>query len=233
MLEQIKEKILYIILPLIAKILIRLLFCTIRLRVVGEENAEGQTQDSKIQVIYAFWHGQQFLLVPYMSHRDIILMSSLSRDGEYQARILQRFGYKIVRGSSAKGGMRGLIGLIKGMRDGHDCGLAVDGPTGPIYEPKEGIIALARKTGAYIVPLVSATRHKWTFEAAWDKYVLPKPFSHGLIAFGQPYKVGIDTSMQQECDILKQRLNALSDKAEHRIQELEVRSQNEKPASIL
>lgn len=222
MIDQIKERILYIILPLLAELLIRLLFCTIRLRVVGEENAkcgmrnaECQTQyPHSPQVIYAFWHGQQFLLVPYMSQRDIILMSSLSKDGEYQARILQRFGYKIVRGSSAKGGIRGLIGLIKGMRDGHDCGLAVDGPIGPIYEPKEGIIALARKTGAYIVPLVSASRHKWIFEAAWDKYVLPKPFSHGLIAFGQPYKVGDDTSIQQECDVLKERLNALSREAE-------------------
>ncbi len=214
MITQLKERILYIILPLLAEILIRILFCTIRLKVVGEKNAEYGMQNSKIQVIYAFWHGQQFLLVPYMRQRDIILMSSLSKDGEYQARILQRFGYKIVRGSSAKGGMRGLIGLIKGMRDGHDCGLAVDGPIGPIHEPKEGIIALARKTGAYIVPLVSASRHKWTFEAAWDKYVLPKPFSYGLIAFGQPYKIGDDTSIQQECDILKERLNALSREAE-------------------
>jgi lysophospholipid acyltransferase (LPLAT)-like uncharacterized protein len=220
MVEQIKERILYVILPLMAEIFIRLLFSTIRLKVVGEENvecgmrnSEGQTQRSKIQVIYAFWHGQQFLLVPYMSQRDIILMSSLSKDGEYQARILQRFGYKIVRGSSAKGGMRGLIGLIKGMRDGHDCGLAVDGPTGPIYEPKEGIIALARKTGAFIVPLSSASRHKWTFEAAWDKYVLPKPFSQGLIVFGQPYKTGDGTSIQQECDILRQRLNDLGREA--------------------
>ncbi|PIW06759.1 hypothetical protein COW38_04335 [Candidatus Collierbacteria bacterium CG17_big_fil_post_rev_8_21_14_2_50_45_7] len=149
-----------------------------------------------------------------MSQRDIILMSSLSNDGEYQARILQRFGYKIVRGSSTKGGMRGLIGLIKGIRDGHDCGLAVDGPTGPIYEPKEGIIALARKTGASIVPLSSASRHKWTFEAAWDKYILPKPFSRGVIAFGQPYKPEKNTSVQQECDILRERLNALSSEAE-------------------
>jgi len=210
MLKQTKEKILHVILPLLAVIFIRLLFRTIRLRVVGEELLEGISGG----VIYAFWHGQQFLLVPYMSQRDIILMSSLSNDGEYQARILQRFGYKIVRGSSAKGGMRGLIGLIKGIRDGHDCGLAVDGPTGPIYEPKEGIIALARKTGASIVPLSSASRHKWTFEAAWDKYILPKPFSRGVIAFGQPYKPEKNTSVQQECDILRERLNALSSEAE-------------------
>ncbi|MDI6780783.1 MAG: lysophospholipid acyltransferase family protein [bacterium] len=222
MIAQLKERILYIILPLLAEILIRLLFCTIRLRVVGEENVKCGMRnvdfESDIshspQVIYAFWHGQQFLLVPYMSQRDIILMSSLSKDGEYQAKILQRFGYRIVRGSSAKGGMRGLIGLIKGIKDGYDCGLAVDGPIGPIYEPKEGVIALARKTGAYIVPLVSATRHKWIFEAAWDKYVLPKPFSHGLIAFGQPYKVGDDTSIQQECAVLKERLNILSREAD-------------------
>ncbi len=225
MIAQIKERILTIILPLLAEILIRLLFCTIRLRVVGKENAECGMRNADFEsdilhsphVIYAFWHGQQFLLVPFMSQRNIILMSSLSKDGEYQARILQRFGYKIVRGSSAKGGTRGLIGLIRGMRDGHDCGLAIDGPTGPIYEPKEGIITLARKTGAYIVPLVSASRHKWIFEAAWDKYVLPKPFSQGLIAFGQPYKVGEDTSVQQECDILKERLNALSREAEELI----------------
>lgn len=177
-------------------------------------NCECQTRGSKIQVIYAFWHGQQFLLVPYMRQRDILLMSSLSKDGEYQARILQGFGYRIVRGSSAKGGIRGLVGMIRGMKDGHDCGLAVDGPIGPIHEPKEGIIFLARKTGAYIVPLVSTAGSKWIFEAAWDKYILPKPFSRGLIVFGQPYKPENDTSVQQECDILRQRLNALSREAE-------------------
>ncbi|MFH1860534.1 MAG: lysophospholipid acyltransferase family protein [bacterium] len=225
MIHQIKEKILYIILPLLAGILIRLLFCTIRLRVVGEEGiAAGSTKETtsslesgvaeKVRIIYAFWHGQQFLLVPYMSQRGIILMSSLSRDGEYQARILQGFGYRIARGSSAKGGIRGLVGLIRGMKDGYNCGLAIDGPVGPIHEPKEGIIFLARKTGAYIVPLVSTANSKWTFEAAWDKYILPKPFSHGLIAFGQPYKPEDDTPVQQECDALRERLNSLSREAE-------------------
>ncbi|MFH1096323.1 MAG: lysophospholipid acyltransferase family protein [Candidatus Desantisbacteria bacterium] len=213
MIKQIKERILRLILPLLAGILIRLLFCTIRLRVVGE-GKETTPDPSLGRIIYAFWHGQQFLLVPYMSQRGIILMSSLSKDGEYQARILQGFGYRIVRGSSAKGGIRGLVGLIRGMRDGGDCGLAVDGPIGPIHEPKEGIIFLARKTGAYIVPLVSTAKPKWTFETAWDKYILPKPFSRGLIAFGQPYKPENDTPVQQECNILRERLNALSKEAE-------------------
>jgi hypothetical protein len=123
--------------------------------------------------------------------------------------MLKMFGYRIVRGSSTKGGVRGVINMLKELEAGHECGIAVDGPQGPLHVPKEGIIYLARKTGAYIVPLVMAVKDKWICSSAWDKYILPVPFTKGVIGFGKPYQPRQDTSISDECIILKQQLEAL------------------------
>jgi lysophospholipid acyltransferase (LPLAT)-like uncharacterized protein len=95
-----------------------------------------------------------------MAKRKATIMSSLSRDGELQAHILAGFGYRIVRGSASRGGARGLIGMKRGMRDGYHAGLAVDGPKGPIHEVKPGVIYLAKKTGAPVIPVLTSANEK-------------------------------------------------------------------------
>lgn len=192
---------------------------TLRLKVIGEEEVKQLHQEGK-KLIYAFWHGRQFMLVSYLSHRQIALMTSLSRDGEYQSRILKRFGHRIVRGSYTRGGVRGLLGLLKEMRAGYDVGFAVDGPLGPIYEVKEGVIYAAKKeTGlkpekGYIVPLTTSAKKKWIFEKAWDKYLLPYLFTQGVIIFGKPYQVSKEADINQECKILKEKLDAITKQAD-------------------
>ncbi|MEW6607252.1 MAG: lysophospholipid acyltransferase family protein [bacterium] len=209
----VKQKFLNLIIPFLAHLLIKLLYNTLKIKVIGEENIRQLKQEGKT-LIYAFWHGRQFLLVPYMSHRQIVIMVSLSRDGEYQSKILKKFGCRIFRGSTTRGGTRALLELIKQTKQGDDFGFAVDGPTGPIYEPKEGIISLAKKKKAYIVPLTTAVKKKWILEKAWDKFQIPYPFTQGIIIFGKPYQISEKKDVSEESQILKQKLNAITEQAD-------------------
>ncbi|MEW6097469.1 MAG: lysophospholipid acyltransferase family protein [bacterium] len=208
-----KQKVLNFIIPLLVYLIAKLVNKTLRLKVIGEDNVKRLKQEGK-KMIYAFWHGRQFMLVPYMGNRQIAAMTSLSREGEYHSKILKRFGYRVHRGSYTRGGVRGLLGLIKEIRAGYDTGFAVDGPTGPIYEPKEGIIFLAKKEDGYIVPLTASAKKKWIFKKAWDKFQLPYPFTQGIIIFGNPYHVSKEKDTKQECKKLKEKLDAITKKAE-------------------
>ncbi|MBU2462138.1 DUF374 domain-containing protein, partial [bacterium] len=117
------------LIPLLASWLIRIIGRTVKTEVIGQEKVEELNAQGK-RLVYAFWHGRQFLLAYHMRNREIALMSSLSRDGEHQSRILHRLGYRIVRGSASRAGIRGLLGLIKEMKSGYDSTFAVDGPRG-------------------------------------------------------------------------------------------------------
>jgi lysophospholipid acyltransferase (LPLAT)-like uncharacterized protein len=161
---------------------------TIRTHFVNKESTDRLRSEGK-NLIYAFWHGRQFLL--FHNHRDtgIVIPASESRDGEIQAGILKRFGFDVVRGSSKRKGDRALLGLVDGLRKGKNIALAVDGPRGPIYEVKQGITYLAGKLNKPIVPVSTSAKRFWILEKIWDKYMLPVPFTRGVIVYGEPIVV--------------------------------------------
>lgn len=173
------------ILSFIGWSLISLWSRTLRIRFVNRETPRGLEAEGK-NLIYAFWHGRQFLL--FYTHRDshIVIPASESRDGEIQAGIISRFGFGVVRGSSKRKGAQAYMGLMKALRTGKSIALAVDGPRGPVYEVKQGITSLAGKLGKPIVPVVMSAKRSWVLEKTWDKYVLPKPFTECVIMYGEP-----------------------------------------------
>jgi lysophospholipid acyltransferase (LPLAT)-like uncharacterized protein len=137
-----------------------------------------------------------------MRNRPVVIMASISYLGEIQARVLNRFGFRIVRGSSSRGGVRVLGEMIRHVRRGHSGAFAVDGPRGPGGVVKPGVIFAARKLGVPIVPLSTSSRPSVLFKSAWDRYLLPLPFSSGLVLFGTPwYPEGSDDdgSVQEDC----------------------------------
>lgn len=141
-------------------------------------------------VIYGFLHGEQFILYRLHENRGVAIMTSLSRDGELQAGILKKFGYKTVRGSSSRGGAEALINMIEIIRrDKGSAAFAVDGPRGPFEKVKPGIIYLAMKTGRPIIPMRVLYSSARTLEDAWDKYKVPLPFSSATIIYGEPFYV--------------------------------------------
>jgi lysophospholipid acyltransferase (LPLAT)-like uncharacterized protein len=188
---------------------------TIQLRFVNREIPVRFTSEGK-NFIYAFWHGRQFLL--FHSHRDsgVIIPASESRDGEIQARILKRFGFEVVRGSSKRKGDRALLGMVDGLRKGKNVALAVDGPRGPVYEVKQGITYLAGKLNKPIVPVIASAKRYWILEKIWDKYLLPVPFTTGVVVYGEPITV-VGTSvdhLETKRQELETALNSLMTQAD-------------------
>jgi lysophospholipid acyltransferase (LPLAT)-like uncharacterized protein len=178
---------------------------TLRVRFVNRETPPGQEAEGK-NLIYAFWHGRQFLL--FHTHRDsnIVIPASESRDGEIQAGIIGRFGFGVVRGSSKRKGAQAFMGLMKALRNGKSIALAVDGPRGPIYEVKQGITSLAGKLGKPIVPVVMSAKRSWVLEKTWDKYMLPKPFTECVIMYGEP--IMVNGTGEDELENKRQELTA-------------------------
>jgi lysophospholipid acyltransferase (LPLAT)-like uncharacterized protein len=176
------------VLSFIGWVLISIWSRTIRIQFIEKEIPDRLRSEGN-NLIYAFWHGRQFLLFHNHRNTGIVIPASESRDGDIQAGVLQHFGFDVVRGSSKRKGDRALLGLVDGLRKGKDIALAVDGPRGPIYEVKQGITYLAGKLNKPIVPVSTSAKRFWILEKIWDKYMLPVPFTRGVIVYGEPIVV--------------------------------------------
>ena len=176
------------ILSFIAWSLLSLWCRTLRITFINKEIPDRLRAEGK-NVIFAFWHGRQFLL--FHTHRElgVVIPASESRDGEIQAGVLTRFGFEIVRGSSKRKGAQALLGLVDGLRRGKHIALAVDGPRGPIYEVKHGVTYLAGKLDKPIVPVITSAKRFWILGKIWDKYLLPVPFTRAIVMYGEPITV--------------------------------------------
>ena len=146
--------------------------------------------DSKIleksKLLYGFWHGRQFLLVSAFQHQNVAIMSDVSWAGEIQTHLLERFGYLMIRGSSKRKGVRALLEMKRVIEHGYTPAFALDGPRGPIYKAKPGIVFLAKKMKAPILPVSTTARRYWTIQSTWCHYLVPKPFSRCLVHVGKP-----------------------------------------------
>ncbi|HXX66583.1 MAG TPA: DUF374 domain-containing protein, partial [Polyangiaceae bacterium] len=112
---------------------------------------------------------------------------SWSRDGDIGARALSLQGLLVVRGSSSRGGARGLAALVRVMRrERADAAFAVDGPRGPLGSVKKGALVAARATGGVVVPIAGAVRSGLVLPRTWDRYVLAWPFTRVDVALGRP-----------------------------------------------
>ena len=141
----------------------------------------------RTKVFYGLWHGRQFLLISSFGHWNVSLMTDVSWAGEIQTKILSRFGYVVVRGSSKRKGVRALLNMKRAMEGGCSGAFAMDGPSGPIHKSKPGILFLAQKLGYPIVPVATSADRAWIFRNTWCRYLLPRPFSRCYVAFGKPF----------------------------------------------
>src|SRR5580692_8676727 len=106
--------------------------------------------------VMGFWHGRQWPLFAHHRRRRTAVLVSHSKDGSLQAKALALQGLFVVRGSSSKGGARGLVGIVRKLREGMDAAFAVDGPKGPVGVVKGGVVTAARASGAWLVPVGGA-----------------------------------------------------------------------------
>lgn len=167
--------------------LVGALFATTRVERAGAEHYLRFRREGK-PVIFVFWHGQLLPLVHYHRQEGIVVLVSEHSDGEYISRILHRHGFDTVRGSSTRGGSKGLKALIRVAREGRDLALTPDGPQGPAHEFKPGALAAAQATGLPLVPVAVGASKGWRLRS-WDGFLLPRPLSRIRIAYGPPWFV--------------------------------------------
>jgi hypothetical protein len=171
-------------------IVIRLIAPTLKLTVSFEDGAP-PTLDTK-PLILAFWHSCIFPAIYAWRNLQIRVMSSDSFDGEYTGRIIRKFGFVKVRGSSSKGAVRALLGMRRVIEQGDTVAFTIDGPRGPRYVAKPGPVVLARATGAPMVAFHIALEKAWVLNT-WDKSMIPQPFSRALLRVSRKISVPADS----------------------------------------
>jgi lysophospholipid acyltransferase (LPLAT)-like uncharacterized protein len=187
--------------------LVRLIGCTLRFSFVNEPGSFSGHGTAPPE-IYCFWHRAVIPATWVFRNRQVAIMTSRSFDGEYIARIIARFGFIPVRGSSSRGGVGALIGMRRELEESHPVAFTIDGPRGPIYVAKPGPVVLAKKTGRPITCFYVAPEHAWVLNS-WDKMMIPKPFSRVVGYFCTPIPVPADASDAQMEALYRQMQESL------------------------
>jgi len=170
-------------------LLVRLIGPTLRYTISLEEN--GPTRDYPGVAVYVFWHRCVIPALYYYRGKNIAVMTSSSFDGEYIARIIEKFGYRAVRGSSTRGGVRALLGMHTEIEQGRAVAFTIDGPRGPRYVAKPGPVLLARCVKLPVFAFYAAAERAWVLNS-WDRFMIPKPFSRVVIRMGRGIEVPPD-----------------------------------------
>jgi hypothetical protein len=197
----------------------RSLTASYRIRLLTPSYARRRREGEDIRCIYATWHEMLWHGIGAVRDEGVCVLVSTHRDGEAIARVVERQGFNLARGSSTRGGAQGMRELLRAGRDPDvDLCVTVDGPRGPRRELKDGVLFTAAMTGRPIVPLAVAVDRAWRL-GTWDRLIIGKPFTRVAVAFGDevhiPRGVDRDTLMAEH----QPRVVAAMDAAEARCQQ--------------
>jgi len=167
-------------------------FPLVRCKREGAENFLRFRREGK-PFIFVFWHGQLLSLVHHHRKEGVVVLVSEHKDGEYITRVIHQHGFRTARGSSTRGGVRGLKGILRAAREGRELGFTPDGPKGPRHEFKMGALVAAQLTGLPLVTIGVGADRAWYLNS-WDRFMIPKPFSNLRIRYGAPRWVPRDSS---------------------------------------
>lgn len=198
-------------------VVIRIVGATLRFSWSEEE---GATADRIARPgIYAFWHQCIFPAAALFRGEGIAVMTSLSFDGEFIARTIEKLGFRAVRGSSSRGAVGALMGMRREVEAGEAVAFTIDGPRGPRYVAKPGPVLLAQTTGAPMAAFHIALEKAWVLKS-WDATRIPKPFSKALLRVSRAMVVAADAdeaAMEAHLEELQGALERVRDFAEEHV----------------
>ncbi len=196
--------------------ILRALGSTWRWKISGAEHVDAITARG-LHPIHAFWHGRILPATLFFQRRGIVVITSENYDGEWIARIIQKFGYGTARGSTSRGGPRALLQLVREVKE-KGVAFTLDGPRGPAEAAQPGAVWLSKATGNPLMPFHCEAASSWTMKS-WDRTQIPKPFTTVAMAIGEPLYVPRDADeaaleawrlkLQQSLADCKQRALAL------------------------
>lgn len=139
--------------------------------------------------VFVLWHEALLPLLWHHRKQGVAILVSEARDGEYLASYAARIGYRLIRGSSTRGGARALLASVRELSAGTVVAFTPDGPRGPRREMKPGVVAAAQRAGVRILPIHAEADRAWRLRS-WDRFMVPKPFARVRIAYGEPFAIG-------------------------------------------
>ena len=164
---------------------------TCRFREVNAQPVRDLVPDKSRNAIFVFWHNRMFFMTYFMKicyvarGHKLLVFSSYSKDGEIMTRLESSLGTAVIRGSTSKGAIKGLINLLRKALTGYSPVITPDGPRGPKYEVQDGLLFLSQKTGFPIIP-ISWNASKFYRFKSWDSFMIPLPGARVTVTYGQP-----------------------------------------------
>lgn len=197
--------------PPLLRVVCQLLVWTLRIEYVGDDALRARWARGE-RAIVTFWHNRLLLVPLIASGVPMCIMVSQHRDGEMMTKVLNAWGVSTVRGSASRGGVSGFLRLVGAYRHGENLAVLPDGPRGPRYVAKPGVVHLAKSVGAPIYPMAYAPSRCVRLRS-WDQLIIPLPFARIMIEVGAPVIVPThadDDQLDRSRVELERTLNALT-----------------------
>lgn len=183
-----------------------------RTELIAGHEVEREFIDARVPAIFVLWHGRLLPCSYRYGYAGMGTLISRNRDGDYITRVIEKWGYTVVRGSSSRGGASALREIVRMLRAGRSVALTPDGPRGPREKMKPGPLLAAQLTGVPIIP-VSGAAARGRFFGRWDRFLVPAPFTWMPVAFGEPYRVprrAGEDELAAAAATLEERLNRVT-----------------------
>ena len=185
--RDLRRRVLSPLVPLMVPPLLRALGWTWRVKVANSERRE-ELLEGGDGCVAVLWHGRMAAAAPVFAGVNTVILVSMSGDGELANTTLERLGYRTLRGSSSRYGVRALKSMREMLSGGGAVAITPDGPRGPIHRVNRGAAFLARDSGLPIVPFGFAAASAARLNS-WDRFLLPLPFSRVQVVIGAPISV--------------------------------------------
>ena len=192
------------VLPYLIKYVYRAIYFTWRLKVIEAPEVTRAIKNNE-PLCFAHWHGDELAILWMLEPYRCCVMTSTSKDGELMDSTLRLMGTKTSRGSSTRGGVSALKGILRLSKEGYRPSVAVDGPKGPYHKVKPGIFEISRITGGMISAAGCSVSNAFVFKKAWNKTYLPLPFSKVVIVLDFD-RVGVSRDLDPHDPALAEHL---------------------------
>ncbi len=198
---------------LLGGLLLRVLGFTWRLRREGAEHFDEMLRRNEPFII-VYWHGEIAPVAWVHRNRGLTTLISRHADGEVIARIAEGLGYRTIRGSTSRGGVRALLEAAQRVNEGATIGFTPDGPRGPRHVFAPGALIVAQRTGRPIIALAATASRAWHLRS-WDRHLIPKPFATVTVRYSEPQFVRAEQARDatQEQARFETLLGSLADRS--------------------
>ena len=210
------RKIKILIISFIGKWLFQILFSLNKIIINGEEHLLSLINSGK-PIMVCVWHGRLLFPSWYIRLKTTNLHAIASRhtDAEIMARILKKWGYRLIRGSTHKGGKAVVQKMAEVFKSkGGIVAVTNDSPKGPPRIAKAGSTSLALKYNVQIITITGSATKYWQIKS-WDRFMLPKPFGKIQLIISPPLDITEKSKTpEEEVQLLSDFMNQYQDEAD-------------------